>query len=366
MTHTAAVPKAPPTRLVRFAQRLQRRVSSFAEGMAPPPFALLDLVMARWVSDALGAITQLGIAEALSKGPRTPAVIAAELGLHAESVHRVLRALARRGLLLEGTDGAFALTEITRPLLAEHPSSMRNMVLEVTRPRNVAVWAHLADSIRSGEASWGAVHDVDMWTYLDQHPHEHAIFHGAMVELTREAAPSFARSFDFGRFASVCDVGGGEGQLLATILAVHPELQGVLVDAPKVVARAPDVLDRLGVRERCAIVAADILREVPAGHGVYLAKNILHGLSFELACEALTLWRAAMPADGRLVVIEVVVPESNEPYLQWLDLQMLLVSFGGRERTRSEFAALFAAAGLALETVIETPTPMSMIVARRA
>lgn len=365
MTTVATVPKAPPTGLVRFAQRMQRRISSFAQGMSPPPFALLDLAMARWLSDALAAVTQLGVPDALAAGARDHADVAHALGLHAGSLYRVLRALSRQGLLVESPSGTFALTETTRALCTDHPSSMRNMVMELARPRNTEAWAALPDAIRTGEAVWSRFHDVDMWTWLDRHPQEHAVFHGAMVELTREAAPSYARAYDFGARGSICDVGGGEGQLLAMILSVHSQAKGVLVDSASVVANAPALLERWGVRERCAIVASDLFAPPPPGHGVYLAKNILHGFGDDRARELLARWRDAMAQDGRIVVIDIVVPERNEPYLFWLDLQMLLVSHGGRERTRAEFAALFASAGLELERVIDTPTPMSLIVAKR-
>ncbi|MBI5514017.1 MAG: methyltransferase [Deltaproteobacteria bacterium] len=361
-----SIPKAPPTGVVRFAQRLQRALGSLARRMSPPPFALLDLVMSRWVGDALAAITELGVPDRLAAGPRDCEALASELGLHAPSLYRVLRALARSGLLVEGPSRSFALTETTRALCTDHPHSMRNMVLEVLRPRNTEVWSRLPESLRTGASAWGKVHDVDLWTWLEQHPEEHGIFHGAMVELTREAAPAYAWALDYPSFGTVCDLGGGEGQLLATILAAHPTARGVLVDAPRVLEGAPAVLARYGVRERCELVPGDVFSSAPKGHGLYLAKNILHGLSDELGLRALRAWREAMPPGGALAVIDVVVPATEGPYLQWLDLQMLLASHGGRERTRDEFAGLFASAGLRLERVIETPTPLDLLLARRA
>ncbi len=362
---TPTIPKAPPTGIVRFAQRLQRRIASFAERMSPPPFALLDLVMSRWAGEALSAITELGVPEALAQGPREVGELARELDLHEQSLYRTLRALSRAGLLAEGPTGTFALTEMTRPLLANHPSSMRNMVLEVTRPRNTEAWARLHHSIKTGDRAWSLLHEEDMWTHLDRHPEEHAIFHGAMVELTREAAPSYARALDFAKFAKVCDLGGGHGQLLATILALHPEVRGVLVDAPSVVSGAPPVLASYGVSERCEIVAGNVFESAPSGCDLYVAKNILHGISDATAHRVLSTWRDAMPAEGKLLIIDVVVPEREGAYLYWLDLQMLLVSEGGRERTRAEFQALFEAAGLELERVIETPTPLDLLLVRR-
>jgi SAM-dependent methyltransferase len=335
--------------------------------MGPPQFSLLDIVAGRWRADALAALARLGVAEAMAAGPRTAAELAAELQLDPDALHRVLRALAREGLLDE--DGArFALNAYTRPLLRDHPNSLRNMVMEIAAPQNTACWARLPDAIRTGEATWQAAHGGEhMWEWLERHPEAHTVFHEAMRELTREGAPSFARAYPFGDHDSVVDLGGGTGQLLATILAVNPRLAGVLVDAPAVVAGAGPVLRAMGVEGRCEVIGGDILADpVPAGKGVYLAKNITHGLSDAHLAAPLGRWRTAMRPDSRLVLVDVVVPEAPAPYFGFLDLQMLLVSFGGRERTEREFAALFAANGLTLERVIPTASPMSLIVARRA
>lgn len=361
-----SVPAAPPVGAVRAGQKIQRAIQRLAQKMSPPQFTLMDVVANRWRADALAALARLGVPEALAAGPRSAADVARELRLNEGALFRVLRALARDGLVDEQGE-LFALNAISSPLLRDHPHSMRNMVMELAAPRNAACWSRLASAIRTGEPTWGELHEGNMWQWLEAHPEEHDIFHGAMLEMTREGAPSFARVYDFGKHDSVVDLGGGTGFLLATILAVHPALRGVLVDAPSVVAGAPPVLARFGVQERCEIVGADIVDgDVPAGRGVYVAKNITHGLSDELLAAPLGRWRRAMRDDSRLVLIDVVVPDDGGPYLGFLDLQMLLVSFGGRERTRQEFDALLRASGLALEAVLQTASPMSMVVARKA
>lgn len=359
------IPAAPPLRAVRAGQRLQRALQRLVYKLGPPQFTLMGIAADRWRADALAAITRLGVPEALANGARSADALAAELRLNEAALYRVLRALSRDGLLDE-RQGRFSLNALSRPLLRDHPASMRNMVMELAAPRNAACWSQLATAVRTGEATWGDLHDVEMWGWLDAHPEEHAIFHGAMLELTREGAPSFARAYNFGEAGSVVDLGGGTGLLLATILTLYPALRGVLMDAPSVVAGAPTVLRRYGVEGRCEVVGGDIFRgPIPAGHGAYIAKNISHGLSDEGLREPLSRWRDAMGKDARLVLIDVVVPESDEPYLGFLDLQMLLVSPGGKERTHREFEALFSANGLALERVAPTASPMSMIIARR-
>lgn len=361
------VPSAPPVFAVRMGQSVQRAVQGLAVRMGPPQFALMEIAANRWRADALAALARLRVPERLAGAPTSAADVAKELGLHAGALHRVLRALARDGLLEERPGGSFALNDLSRPLLADHPHSMRNMIMELGAPRNATCWSRLTRALETGEAVWADTFGGDMWTWLDEHPEEHAIFHGAMLELTREGAPAYARAWDFGEHGSVVDLGGGTGLLLGTILAVHRSLAGVLVDSPSVVAGAPPVLAGLGVAERCEIVGGDILGgEVPSGKGVYVAKHIAHGLSDERLAAPLGRWRRAMREDSRLVLIDAVVPEERGPYPAFLDLQMLLVSFGGRERTAKEFEALLSANGFALESIVPTPTPMSLVVARRA
>ncbi len=360
-----AVPAAPPAGAVAMGQRVQRALQRLVHRMAPPQFTLMNLVADRWRADALGTLVRLGVADAIGQGALSADELAPSLGVDRAALYRLLRALAHDGLLGVDKEGRFSLTAVTAPLRRDHPNTMANVVMELSAPRNARCWSRLPDAIRTGKPTWDGEFPVGMWDWLDAHPEEHAVFHGAMLELTREGAPGYARAFDFGRHGSVVDIGGGTGLLLAQILAVHPGLSGVLMDNPTVLAQSPPVLDSYGVRDRVQTMGGDIFRDTPpAEKGVYLVKNIFHGVSDEVLVPLLKRWREVMRADSRLVAIEIVVPDDGSPYLGFLDLQMLLVAPGGRERTRAEFEALFAAAGLVLEAVLPTASPFSMVVAR--
>jgi O-methyltransferase domain len=364
-TLSTTVPAAPPASAVRMGQRLQQAMQRLVYKLGPPQFTLMGVVSERWRADALAALARHAVPDLLEAGPQSVDELAAARGLNTDALYRVLRGLARDGFFEELPGRRFGLNNLSAPLTAAHPHSMRNMVMELAAPRNAACWSRLTTALQTGSQTWSESHEADMWTWLDGHPEEHAIFHGAMTELTREAAGPIARGWDFGRFDSVVDIGGGTGLLLASILKVYPNLSGILVDSASVVAAAPALLSHFGVADRCTIVPGDIFGDVvPAGRGVYLAKNITHGVSDELLLRVLRSWRAGMRPDSRLVLVDVVVPEHDGAYLSFLDLQMLLVSEGGRERTEKEFAAAFTACGLALEAVVPTATPMSLIVAR--
>ncbi|MCA9622279.1 MAG: hypothetical protein KC731_24815 [Myxococcales bacterium] len=351
----------PPAFVVRWSAALARWLRRQALRLAPPQFGLLDVVSSRWLSDALGALARLGVPEALAHGPRTAADVAAELDLDAAALGRLLRALAREELLTESSDGRFGLTALTRPLCASDPASIRSMVLNLTADHNARTWSALHLSIRSGERVWDDLHGTDMWTWMEQHPEAGDLFHGAMAELTRDVAPSVVSAYPFERHDSLVDLGGGTGTLLAAILSANPPLRGVLVDRAGVVDQAPAVFAEWQVGERADILAGDVFDAVPEGRGAYLAKHILHGYGDERAVQILKLWRRAMRDDSRLLLVEVVVPDPGEPFMAMLDLQMLVSSFGGRERTHAEWTELLVAGGFELRAVHPTASPFMVI-----
>jgi hypothetical protein len=161
---------------------------------------------------------------------------------------------------------------------------------------------------------WDTFADGDLWSWLGAHPTEHAMFHGAMRELTREGAPAFARAYDFSAHRTVVDLGGGTGHLLAPCSRSTPRWRGVLVDEASVVAGAGPVLAGFGVADRCEVVAGRRDRGGdPTGMDVYLAKNVTHGFSDERLAEPLRRWRAAMRPDSALVLIEVGGPGHGAP-----------------------------------------------------
>jgi hypothetical protein len=172
-----------------------------------------------------------------------------------------------------------------------------------------------------------------------------------------------AAAWDFGSARSLCDVGGGAGELLATIVAWHPGLQGVCFDVASALDGASAAFARHGVSDRCAVEVGDHFARVPDGHGAYLMKNIVHGLDRDGLSRVLGSVRAAMGDDSKLLLVEHVVPPSGA-YMAFLDLQMRL-STGGRERTREEFEAMLQEHGFSMDAVIETASPMSLIVASR-
>jgi hypothetical protein len=350
---------------MRLVGELQHRLGGLARRLAPPPYALLDALTGKWRAVAIEAVAKLGVAEHLAKGPRSIAELAHATESHEEALYRVMRALAREGFFDESPRRVFALNALSRPLLADAPDSVLHVVLNFATPRAQRIWSSesLLYSIRTGESAHEEIFDMDLWTRLEREPEEARIFHGAMVELTRRSAPSIAAAYDFGRFATVVDVGGGAGELLAEILARHPTVRGVDFDVKPALAEAATTFSRRGVAKRVEIVEGDMFKAVPEGHDAYLLKSVVHGWSDERLAPLMKKLRDAMRGDSMLLLVEHVVPESGG-YLPHLDLEMLLGSFGGRERTEAQFRSLLDLYGFELESIRPTPGPLSLLVAR--
>jgi hypothetical protein len=310
-----------------------------------PWLALWRLVTGYQVTQAIRVAAVLGIADLLADGPRTSNELAAAAGADPDALYRLLRALASVGVVREEEGRSFALTELGVCLRADAPDSLAGWAAFVGAPYHWQAWSGLEHSVRTGENAFRHVHGTDPWTFRAQHPELSAGFDRAMTDLSRRVAAAVMVAYDFGRFGTVVDVGGGNGAFLATILAKHPTVRGVLFDQPHVVSGAPPILEAAGVADRYEAVGGSFFDAVPEGGDAYLLKSILHDWEDEDCVRILRTCRRAMAEGAALLVVERELgPPNAKPDGKFSDLNML-VGPGGRERAPEEYAALFAATG---------------------
>jgi hypothetical protein len=221
--------------------------------------------------------------------------------------------------------------------------------------------------VKTGEIPFLKAHGVLPFEYLEKHPDDLEVFGESMTSLSWTENPTIAAAYKFSRVKTLVDVGGGHGSLLATILKANPKLKGVLFDQPSVIARArkDQHVTTKGIAERCTLESGSFFEAVPAGGDAYIMKYILHDWNDEQCVKILENCRAAMNKKGRVLVVDNVIPPGNDPnWGKLLDIQMLII--GGRERTKKEFAAMFAQAGLKLTRVVPTKCPLSIVEGVRA
>jgi hypothetical protein len=357
--------RLPPVRVARAAAGVRSALQGMARRMVPPEVGVLELSSAFMATQAVYAVTRLGVADALAAGPRSADEVAAELGTDADATQRLLRASADHAIVRQ--DGnRFALTPLGRTLVSDTPGSMRAVVLMIGDPRYQTVWGQLPDAVRTGGPRAEAVHGVSMWELLDRDPDYAMSFNDAMTRLTVLDWPTVEAVYDFTPYGTIVDIGGGHGQLLALMLGAAPAADGVLLEQPSLVPRAEQHLRETGVLDRCRLVGASFFDTAPDDGDLYVLRRVVHDFDDDQAVALLTTLRRHMPADATLLLMESVVPAGDEPHFaKALDLDMLLF-VGGRERREDEYASLLDRSGFRLTRVIPTISTISLVEARPA
>lgn len=330
---------------------------------------LVQMVFGHMSAHAVATAARLGLMDLIGKGGCSADELARECGAHTQAMLRLLRALAALELLTETQPGRFAPTPVGALLRTDRPDSAHSFVRMFADPAMLRAWEHLDDSVRTGRPSFDEIFGADFFAYLKANPKLSTLFNAAMSELTRATADVVPTHYDFDRYKTVVDVGGGDGTLLAAILHKHPAVRGVVFDTPDGLAHAPETLRRAGVAERCSVEAGDFFASVYPGADLYILKSVIHDWDDARAARIPRHCREAVPADGRLLVIERVLPPivaasaSSVMYLS--DLNML-VNVGGRERTRADFEELCERAGFSVTGITPLPPPVvySLIDAR--
>src|SRR5262245_26612534 len=310
--------------------------ASRTEGL-PPHVQIIQMGIAIWGARAVYAAARLGLADLLAEGPRTVDELAHSTGTHVRSLHRLLRALASHGVFTEVQPQRFALTALGAALKTDAPGAARAAVLTLAGDWQWKAWDHFLYSLQTGKPGMAKAHGMGVFEYLATHAEDSGRFNDAMVGMYAGVGPSVVAAYDFSRFRTVVDLGGGTGMLLAAILRANEVVRGILFELPEVIRQARRTIDELGLSARCQVIAGDFFKTVPAGYDAYILSHALHDWTDEQALPILRNCRGAIAKDGRLLIIEALLPPGDVPHhSKLIDLLMLTVT-GGVERTAEEF-----------------------------
>ena len=327
----------------------------------PAQVQMLQIISGFWISRAIYVIAKLGIPDLLKSGPKTAEELASATKMHAPSLYRILRALASVGVVTSHEGKRFALTPLSETLVTDAPGSLRWFAVSELGQEHYPAWGNLMHSVETGEIAFDDFFGVDIWKYFQQNPADAAVFNDSMSSVTAATNEAITSLYDFSGFKKLVDVGGGHGGLITSVLKLNPQLKGILFDAPQVIEGARAKIEAAGVADRCETVAGDFFKSVPEGGDAYIMKWIIHDWDDERAITILKNCRNRMPLNGRVILVDCVVPETDEPHFsKFIDLNMLVMT-GGKERTAKEFEELLAAAGFKLLRVIPTDLPTSIV-----
>jgi O-methyltransferase domain/Dimerisation domain len=352
--------KSPPSWLIAGIGRVRRVLDLASRSAVPANVALLELAQGAWLTQALYVATKLGIADTLPDGPRSAEEVAARVGADPDATYRVMRALASQGVL-NLRRGRFRLTRVGQAMRSDYYGSMAPFIALIGSPAHWEHWGALLHSARTGGTAVEALRGTSIFDYFDADPEYAEVFNDAMTGVSTMAIEMAVLLYDFTDRKLIVDVGGGHGALLAEVLAQAPQSRGVLFDLPSVIQGAGPLLDAAGLAERCTVSGGSFFDAVPDGGDAYLLKTVIHDWDDERSLTILRNMRTAMAPEGKLVLMELVLPEGAPPHPgMLLDLEML-VQAGGRERTASEYAELLSRTGFRQTRIIPTAGPMSLV-----
>ncbi|BFM38480.1 O-methyltransferase family 2 [Synechocystis sp. LKSZ1] len=337
-------------------------MSSQAMESPPPQMALMQMITSYWVSQSIYAAAKLGIADHLATGEKSYKELATVTYTHEQSLYRLLRALASVGIFTETSVGQFAMTPLSAFLQSDTPSSLRDVAIMMGDREHYGSWGNILHAIKTGNSGFEQLFGMNVFEYYAQNPEPADIFDRAMTSFSSIENAAVSSDYDFSSINTLVDVAGGHGSLLTSILKANPSLNGILFDMPEVIERAKAHMATSGVSDRCQLLSGNFFESVPGGADAYILKHIIHDWDDERAAVILKQCHQAMANNGRVLVVEQVIPPGNDPFVgKLLDVNMLVMCPGGKERTSEEFRALLAQAGFNMTRIVPTQGLVSVI-----
>ncbi|WP_410673036.1 methyltransferase [Amycolatopsis sp. cmx-4-68] len=304
---------------------------------------------------ALRVAVTLGLPDRLRGDAVAADGLAAELAVSPVALELLLGHLAALGFF-ERTATGYRTTAYGEHLCGDNLTTVL-LSLETAGGRAELAFVELLHSVTTGEAGYARRYGLDFWADLAEHPPLRESFERQMSHRFRDQLPQLAAGYDWGRFATIVDVGGGRGELLAAILAAHPAGRGRLVDLEPTAAEAARTFAAHGLADRAEAIAGSFFDPLPAGAEAYVLSDILHNWDDEHAHRILARCTEAARPAGRILVVE---PVGGRRAGTDMDLAMLVI-FGGRERRVEEFRELASAHGLVLDAVTDVSDGRSLL-----
>lgn len=334
----------------------------------PPQVAMLQFLGGFRVARSIYVAAELGIADLLADGPKTIDELAQATGTHAPSLYRVLRALAGFGMFVEDESGRFDLTPPVEFLQTDFPDSVRASVKLFGEEWHWRLWGDLLYSVKTGEPAFDHLYEKGFFDFYNDNQEFAKAASDSKTSIVARASTSLIETYDFSSMSKVVDIGvaGGYGVSLISLLKANPTLKGVLFDFPPVIEGAKTLIEAAGLEERCELITGDCLQSVPTGGDAYILMFVVHNWDDERAVKLLKNCYEAMAEDGKLLLVEMIMPKGNGPFVgKLIDIESLLLTPGGYERTEDQYRALLEAAGFKMKNIIPTKTANSIIEAVR-
>jgi hypothetical protein len=331
--------------------------------MDSPVDRVMRLLNGYRFSQAVSVATRLEIPDLLADGPKSAGDLAKLTSTQPGPLYQVLRASASCGVFAEDDSGRFANTPMSECLRSGAPGPGRIVAL-LLGETHFATFDELMHTVRTGAPAFDKVFGQPFFDFLSANRQLGALFDALMTMLYEREIDAVLNAYDFSSVGRIIDVGGGRGSVVRAMLARFPDLSCGLFDLPAVTDRARDSFEADGLSSRCTIEAGSFFEAIPSGYDTYLLKHVLHDWDDEKCAAILTGLRRAIRKDGRLLVLEHIVPPGNEPSMTKEYDLLMLVLFAGKERAEAEFRNLLARTGFELVRIVPTASLLKVLEAR--
>ncbi len=321
---------------------------------------LTQIVLSAALSRAVCTIAELGIADQIQTGSaQSVESLARATGTHERSLYRLLRLLASHGIFEEKANREFDHTPLSHCLRSDAEGSFREAGRMLHRM--FAGWDGLHHSALTGEPGFNKAYGQPIFDYVATHPDLGPILDAGMTSIHGYETAAMLDAYDFSNIRVLADIGGGNGSLIGSVLQGCPQMKGILFDLGHVVGRARQNLQAYGVPDRCSVIEGSFFESIPGGADAYLFRHIIHDWTDEQSIGILGHCRKVIPNDGRLLIVEAIVPTGNTPSIA-KDFDITMMAFpGGLERTEEEYRSLLDQAGFHLTSVTPTASMVSVI-----
>lgn len=326
-----------------------------------PRGKIMSIVAGEWLTKGIYTAIELNIADYLTEGPKNVQELAKLTQCHEESLYRLLRMLASEDVFRESKPRVFCNTPASALLTKSQSDSLRSLVL-FNKNEIISNWNKLTDCVREGKTAFELTHGKTKLNYFEDNPKTAEQWKTAKNEKAKTVIFACLKAFDFGRFKSVYDIGGGTGHFLIALLKKYPFMNGVLYELPEVISEAKKPIVQF---ERCSLLAGDFFKTVPVAGDAYILKSVLHNWTDKAALKILANCHQAMSDTAKLIIIEPIITFPNRKELSKLVDVYTMLTTGGRERTLQEFQDLIDQSGFVIESITPTDLEFYLIEARK-
>ncbi|MFH0864649.1 MAG: methyltransferase [Bacteroidota bacterium] len=362
MRKNIVLPKLPPIFIIRLVEKLKSFLKNLERKLTPNEVILIDYVTHFWAGRAIGVATELNIPDILQDGPKHIEELARITQTHEPSLYRLMRTLSGHGIFREDKNKNFMLTKLSACMTESGNKSVKYFILHQNSEPNWKQYGEMLHCVKTGEHAARKLYNMEPFEYLEKHPAINNIFNRSMTSTSEMSSLYMVSFYPFSSLQTIVDVGGGQGFFLSCILHKNKQLEGIVFDLPHVVEEAKANMELFKVSSRCSVVAGSFFESVPENAEAYLLKNIIHDWDDEKCLAILKNIHKAMKPGGKLICIETIIQNDNKAsFGKNLDIEMLVGTNGGRERTLTEFKNLYEKAGFKITAVFKTPTPFNFI-----